>query len=74
MMLAAVASDASSDGAAEAYWRSDPLHEQDVLLLTKRHLRGLMHSDQAYFEASLTELNESELTYLTGLFEGPQAA
>jgi hypothetical protein len=67
-MIAAFA-DSDADGdAPEAYWKADPLYHQDILLLTKEELRGLMHSDQLYFKAALSELNESELAFMTKLF------
>ena len=70
LMMMAAAESETADSAAEAFWRTDPFHQQDVLLLTKQHLRTLMQSDEAYFKASLAELGQEELAFLTTLFEG----
>ena len=63
--------DAEHDAtAAEPYWQADPLHDQNIVQLTKDALRGLLHESKDYFHGTLTELSTGELQYLTKLFEG----
>jgi hypothetical protein len=71
-MLATLAD--AEDDSTEPYWKDDPLYGQDILGMTKEALRDMMHTDQEHFRASLAELNDEELAYLTKLFEQGGAA
>lgn len=63
---------ALTEGGAEeesAGWLRDPLHAADVGGAAVGTLVSLMHADRGYFDASLSELNETERTYLQSAFQ-----
>lgn len=57
-----------------ALWQRDPLHSADVGGAAVGTLISLMHADRGYFDASLSELNEEEKTYLQAAFQSHGAA
>ena len=72
--LMSMAMDAGDDDDdAGGYWRSDPLYSADLSGAAIAALRDLAHADRAYFEAAMSELNDTERTFLQNLFEGPPA-
>jgi hypothetical protein len=56
-------------GDTSEMWHRDPLHSVDVGGAAVETLVSLMHADRSYFDASLSELNEEERTYLQNLFQ-----
>ena len=57
-----------------AHWQRDPLYSADLGGSAMGTLVSLMHVDRGYFDASLSELNEDERSYLQSAFQSHGAA
>ena len=52
-----------------AHWQRDPLYSADLGGSAMGTLVSLMHVDRGYFDASLSELNKDERSYLQSAFQ-----